>query len=389
LMGQGYDGYCFEGVGYWDYGFGCYLCLAEMLYDQTQGRINLFQGDKVRNLALFLTRMQMLPGVYAAWGDVWHLGNGSPEETMEMINARWGMGWTNLDPAESIMFAPHPCGDRLFGFGIFGFPLPQYGASLVAGAPATPEEEASSALRYFFKDGSVLITRSQRPDATDLGLAVMGGNNGHIHSHNDNGTYFVATKGVPLVIDPGMEIYTKDTFGPRRFESMMNNSYGHEVPYVGKTLQKGGKDALGQITGTSLTDDRDTLTMDLTTSYTVPSLIKVTRTYVLDRTKPSVEIIDTADFSKPTDYGSALIKGSKWVEKGPCSFLIYEKDAAVQATVTLEGDGQALVNHIEPVTAHAAGTGYKPMRLGFNLDKPVTHVVIHTLIVPVPPPPAP
>ncbi len=104
LMGQGDDGYCFEGVGYWDYGFGCYLCLAEMLYDQTQGRINLFQGDKVRNLALFLTRMQMLPGVYAAWGDVWHLGNGSPEETMEMINAAgaWA-GPTSIRPSRSCL----------------------------------------------------------------------------------------------------------------------------------------------------------------------------------------------------------------------------------------------------------------------------------------------
>jgi len=104
---------------------------------------------------------------------------------------------------------------------------------------------------------------------------------------------------------------------------------------------------------------------------------------VLDRTKPSVEITDRADFSQPTDYGSAFITGSKFKEEGPGSFLIYEKDAAVRATVTLEGGNSALVNKIERVTAHQAGAGYYPMRLGFNLDKPSMHVVMHTLIVPV------
>jgi hypothetical protein len=126
--------------------------------------------------------------------------------------------------------------------------------------------------------------------------------------------------------------------------------------------------------------------MDLTSSYDVPSLIKVTRTYVLDRTKPAVEITDTADFSAPTDYGSAFITGSKWKEEGPGSFLIYEKKAAVQTTVTLEDSSQALVNKVEPLKMHQAGAGYHPMRLGFNLDKPVLHVVMHTVIVPVPPP---
>jgi len=386
------DGYCYEGVGYWGYGFGCYLCLAETLYEQTQGKINLFQGPKVRNLALYLRRMQMLPGVYAAWGDVWYRGNGSMEELEELINERWGMGWTDLDPSKSAMFATSPLGDRLFCFGIFGFPRPQFGDSMVAGSLATPEELAGGQLRQFFPNGCALITRSQRPGAPDLGLAVKAGNNGNAggHSHNDNGTYFVATHGIPLVVDPGMEIYTRDSFGPHRFESMMMNSYGHDVPYIGGTLQKAGLAAQAVITNTSFTDDEDSITIDLTTSYDVPSLIKVIRTYVLDRTKPSVEITDTADFSAPTDYGSAFITGSKYVEKGPGSFLIYEEkgasQAAVQATVTLEDSSQALVNKIEYLKMHQSGAGYHPIRLGFNLDKPVSHLVMHTVIVPVTPP---
>ncbi len=378
VAGLGSDGYCFEGSGYWSYGFGNYLRLAETLYDQTQGRINLFQGDRLRSTALYMKRLEMVPGIYPAFGDAWRSKRGSvpPQDLMALINARWGMGWTDLAPTNLVGYGN-------VGFGIAGFPLPKFNETLVAASPSVPGEAATGTLRDFFKNASVLIARSNRPGAADLALALKGGDCGHNHGHNDSGTYVVATKGMALVTDPGMEIYTRDSFNRNRYNVAINNSYGHDVPYVGRTLQKGGKTALGTITSTSFSDDKDTITMDLTTSYNVPSLIKVVRTYVLDRTGPSVEITDAADFKTPTDFGSALITGSKWKENGPGSFVIYDEDAAVQATVTLEDDRQALTNKVEPVTAHQLPPGYRPMRLGFNLSAPVTHVVMRTLIVPV------
>jgi hypothetical protein len=58
----------------------------------------------------------------------------------------------------------------------------------------------------------------------------------------------------------------------------------------------------------------------------------------------------------------------------------------VQTTVTLEDSSQKLINKIEYLKMHSSGAGYHPLRLGFNLDKPTTHVVLHTVIVPVAPP---
>ena len=45
------DGLCLEGVGYWDYGFGNYLLLAETLWRHSGGRINLYAGERVRQVA--------------------------------------------------------------------------------------------------------------------------------------------------------------------------------------------------------------------------------------------------------------------------------------------------------------------------------------------------
>jgi hypothetical protein len=384
LSGFAADGYCYEGPSYWIYGFGNYLSLAETLFEQSKGQINLFQGEKVRNIALYMQRFEMLPGVYAAFGDASAKTTGAPDELRELINARWNMGWTDLHPAKSTMFATHPLSDRLFGFGLFGFPFPAENGTMVAGSPAAPDEASDDKLRRFFKEASVLVTRSQRPGSPDLALALKGGNCGHNHGHNDSGTYVVATHGKALVVDPGMEGYTALSFGPHRFDSMFMNSYGHDVPYIGKTLQKGGVTALGQITATTFTDDRDIIDMDLTTSYDVPALVKVTRNYVFDRTKPSVTVTDTADFTAPTDYGCALITYGEYKETGPGSFLIYDGDAAVQATTTVTTAPDAkLVNSIEVVQAHPPGPKHPPMRLGFNLDQPITHVVMVTTIVPV------
>ncbi|MFI3302904.1 MAG: hypothetical protein SNI18_07040, partial [Rikenellaceae bacterium] len=50
ISGFGEDGYCSEGLGYWNYGFGHYLYLAEILYDYTDGKIDLFKFDNPKKM---------------------------------------------------------------------------------------------------------------------------------------------------------------------------------------------------------------------------------------------------------------------------------------------------------------------------------------------------
>ncbi|MBQ7176483.1 MAG: carbohydrate binding domain-containing protein, partial [Victivallales bacterium] len=41
------DGYCSEGMGYWSYGFGHYLTMAEIVLASTNGKLNIFNDDPV------------------------------------------------------------------------------------------------------------------------------------------------------------------------------------------------------------------------------------------------------------------------------------------------------------------------------------------------------
>jgi hypothetical protein len=117
----------------------------------------------------------------------------------------------------------------------------------------------------------------------------------------------------------------------------------------------------------------------------VPSLQKLTRTYVLDRTKPSLEITDEASFTEPTAFGSALVTIWDWKEEAPGVFLVSHEDSAVRATVTV--DHGTLLDKPEPIIGFLPPGdpllyGLKPERLGVNLAELVRHVVMHTLIVP-------
>jgi hypothetical protein len=302
---------------------------------------------------------------------------------MDLINQRWKMGW-NVDLSTSDMSVTGALGDNLSGAGMFGFPRPDFGPPPGSAPPDGLDDFDTK--RFFFHDASVLVCRSIQPNKPPFGISIKGLHNGLPHGHEDNGSYVVAYGDFPLLLDPGMENYVADSMNSHRYESMMMNSYGHDVPYVGKTLQKPTVDALGKIVSTNFTDDKDTLVMDLTTSYAVPSLMHLIRTYVFDRKTPSIEIDDDVHFSRPTDYGSALITISQEKEKGVGAFLVYDKSYALTATVTAEETEPPaqVVNKVEPVTGFNLFASVHPIRMGVNLNHPVTHVRLKTVVVPAP-----
>ncbi|NIL99270.1 MAG: hypothetical protein GTO62_19765, partial [Planctomycetales bacterium] len=53
--------------GYWNYGFGHYLMLAETIWQATGGKVDLLAEPKIEQIALFGRRMEILPGVYPAF----------------------------------------------------------------------------------------------------------------------------------------------------------------------------------------------------------------------------------------------------------------------------------------------------------------------------------
>jgi hypothetical protein len=390
------DGLCLEGVGYWDYGFGNYLLLAETLWRNSSGKINLYAGERVRQVATATRQLELSHGTYPSFADcaiymrpnvalLWLIKERfglrepgwpeTPEGGEELFRPEWAFqdfpGRPDPKELAGFMFALHPQGDRLAAYGIFAFPFSPGVAN--EGAPFVMDP-----LRSVFIDSGVAVLRDVTPEKPVLSLAVKGGHNDEPHGHHDLGSYVIAIDGWPLLLDPGAELYTPLTFGPRRFESMMNNSWGHPVPVVAGKPQRDGAAAKAVMQHTSSGDGQEVITMDLKAGYDVPELKKLTRTFTLIRKEQRIEIVDEVEFSEARAFGTAFITNSGWYERGPGEFVV--SDGGVTLDVMLESQGGELVARSEPVTAPQQKPGIAPVRLGYDFRAPVRSARIKATI---------
>ena len=112
------DGYCSEGMGYWNYGFGNFVLLAETLIQATDGRLDLFTDPLIKEVALFGPRMEIVPGVYPSFADC-SIGSEPGTSLMAFLSRRFSLGMSDVE-AKGIGLV----GGRsryLFTFALYGF----------------------------------------------------------------------------------------------------------------------------------------------------------------------------------------------------------------------------------------------------------------------------
>ena len=141
LRGFTPDGYCSEGMGYWNYGFGHFVSLGEEIRQATGGHVDLLALPQALQPALFCTRAEIVNGIYPTISDV-HPGSQPAPGYVRYISQRLGLGETGdcaaqfskpgRSLAETLMFASLPS------------PLP------LVPRPALP---TSSPLRTWFTNG--------------------------------------------------------------------------------------------------------------------------------------------------------------------------------------------------------------------------------------------
>ena len=366
LSGFTADGYCSEGLGYWDYGFGRFTLLAETLDRATGGGLDLLALPQAQAPARFPARIQIIGGVSPAFADC--AVDARPQASvMRLLNARLGLGLMQYAGPE-----PGLVTGALAETLVYNFPRtrPAKGA---AGASLTAPR-----LRDWFDRAGILVARPAPGTACRLGVALKGGNNAENHNHDDVGSYVVVAGDQPVLLDPGGETYTARTFSAHRYDSKLLNSWGHSVPLVAGKLQREGAEAHGQVLRTEFLPTRDTLEMDIASAYPVPALKSLRRTFVYSRAGTgSLSITDRAQFSSPQIFGTALITRGEWSRQPDGTLLIVDEDQAVRVTIDTGGVPFTLDSEriIEDAPVH-------PTRLGINLSRAAQSPVITVLVTP-------
>ena len=363
----GEDGYCMEGLAYWNYGFGYFSIFTELVFQATEGNIDFWKNERVNLMANYPRRMEVLPSVYAAIGDSKYNTKPIP----------W-LTWIVSQRVNGIV-----SGDRVIPEWRSEIGLPFFMTTLFSnyfGLVQFKEEKSTVkkplALRDSFDSAGIKIFRSIK-DKDFFGALIKGGKNDGPHIHHDVGSFVIGSREKLVVIDAGGEVYTKRTFSSSRYESMALNSFGHSVPRLAGMLQRGGEDSVSKVVKQNFTDDVEDYSLDLTSVYDKKrkKISKYIRNYRFSRAKEVFfEVEDCVEYTSPQAFESALIlfedpkKGGKneWIFGG-------ETGSAVSCKIDTE-----LVPYqtkVDVINEDYLGK-IKPKRWSISIESPMKSVKV-------------
>ncbi|MHC5055103.1 MAG: carbohydrate binding domain-containing protein [Planctomycetota bacterium] len=389
LRGFAMDGYCTEGVGYWNYGFGNYVNLAEAIQQATRGGVALMDRKDARLPAEFGARIEIANGVYPAFADC-GVGSRPSSRLMWYVSRRLGLGlgrWETYDPISS---GGHP-----FEAMLFSFPNSASEAPVIEQGREEEEEKEGLGERTWFDEAGILIGRPgrarQRPTSVRrdapgdlprcrLAVALKGGHNAEHHNHNDVGSYVAVVGSEAVLLDAGGEVYTSRTFSSNRYVSKILNSWGHPVPVVAGELQRTGRDARGRVLRTEFTRRTDTLALDTSSAYRVKGLRRLVRTFVYSREgEGSLLVTDEAEFDSAAEFGTALVTLGRFERLDDGALLIYGLNEAVR--VEVDTGGLEFTVEAKEIDEDVR-TPSPPARIGIDLAEPAERVKLTLLIEP-------
>ena len=367
LSGFGKDGYCSEGVGYWNYGFGHFTHLGEIVRAHSKGKVDLFKSAAVRVIAAAPLNLEMADAVYPAFADC---GLGAAPDPSLVQLLQWRLAGNPLSGSSA---APLAGGTLLY------MTLAELAVRREAGAIGSASRP-SLPLRSWFPESGVCVVRPS--ESSGLSAAWKGGNNAEHHNHNDVGTTVIAWKGRPVIADPGAMVYNARTFSKDRYRQPIMSSFGHSVPVVASMLQAAGGGSTGKVVSTQFTATSDEVVMDLSSAYPGAGLKKLDRTWTYQRPANGALVIeDRFEFESPASFSTALMGMGDWflvhADKSEAAFLVDAgRDATLKVSVTFSGSGQWQVHEV-PNPGKPA-----PKRLGLRLATPSAKGWIRMHILP-------
>lgn len=370
LRGFGDDGYCSEGAGYWNYGFGHYLYLAEILYDYTDGGVNLFEADnpeKLLNVANYPYNYQISEGVCAPFSDGVSKVSDDGGFTSKMAVRKYG---ATMPP-----FRKKRGGADSYSA---WFQLIEWKYKKEEKTEESVDKPVAELPDYtYFDEFGMVISRGKQE--VPLSIAIKAGHNSENHNHMDVGTYTVVLGKDIMTGDIGAPSYIAGAFDD---DNPARSSWGHPVPRIAATLQSKGREFRGEITSAEFTKNLDRVVMDVKAAYEIPALNALVRTMENDKSGlGAISITDEFSLSKPVDFGVAIMTLSEYEIINSNTIILKTENRTLKAEVFSE-DG-ALVIKDELVPVEHLREGGPAYRIGVDFASPIDKGSITVKYTPV------
>ena len=273
------DGGCDEGPSYWRVAGGALYNACLVLYDMSDGYVNIFRDPLVVNIAEYVAKAHICDNYFTNFADApakitivdhWQL------DFAQLCGSEFMESYERARLAEKepiYVGAGRNCPYRM---------MKAYAYGKLPTADYTPPKKV-------WLDGiGVAVTREGKVAENGLYLAVKGGHNAESHNHNDVGNFIVFADGMPVFIDLGVGEYTQKTFGPHRYEILSMRSEYHNLPTFNGVCQQAGRKF--EAKDYNYDCESGTLEMDITDTYPESAgLAKYTRRATLEDGKITVK----------------------------------------------------------------------------------------------------
>ena len=279
LAEYGQDGCCDEGAQYYRHAGLCLFLVLSVCDSITGGAFKrLFGDEKIRNIASYIYRVHIADKYYINFADCSPVaGRCSVREYLfaKLTGQEDMMRFAAKDflagKKDALLL---PAENNLFYRLLSGFYAAEIKAFDCSAAQPAPD--------LFYPSVGLFAARDSR-----FFLAVKAGDNADSHNHNDVGSCTVYKDGRPLIIDIGVESYTKKTFSPQRYEIWTMQSAWHNLPSFDGIMQKDG--AQYRAAGVSCSLSASSISMDIAPAYPsaspVSSYRRSTRLYKGEKIK--------------------------------------------------------------------------------------------------------
>jgi hypothetical protein len=318
------DGGCDEGPGYWGRAGASFFESLEILYDFTDGRIDFYGEEKLRNMCSYIYKTHIAGPYFVNFADAGPV----PKVDYPLIY-RFGkaVGDTKAMDFSSYLYG-NDARNSLDGNSWIGM-LKHLGKAGVINEIAGHKGEYASLESLYFDDIEVACFRTSREDK-QLFIAAKGGNNFENHNHNDVGNFIIYGGGEPFIIDAGFLVYEAKTFSPQRYTIWNNRSDWHNVPDINGQRQKNGREYKAKDSRFEESGNICRLSMDIKDAYPEDAGVKSwERTFTVNKDEELIEITDSFEIGEP---GSFLIH-----------LITLPRPEISDGSIRLEKDGKTVI----------------------------------------------
>lgn len=257
LKDYGEDGCCDEGALYYGHSALCLFNCTDILNTVTDGFFeSVYSLNKIKNIASYIFKVNISGKYYFNFADC--------SAVLDRTGAR------------EFLFAKAVKNEEMMRFAASDYKAPKEKKNegelnlyyRIQEQFTAPEMLAFDTKKpvvhsdFFFDSCGLFIAHDSH-----FSLAAKAGDNNDSHNHNDTGSCIIYKDGLPLLIDVGVETYTKKTFSSERYDIWTMQSAYHNLPTINGVMQHDGEVFKATDVEHFLSKDISDIKMDIAKAY--------------------------------------------------------------------------------------------------------------------------